>query len=78
MSRFKIYSSPRTEANGSQRKKGSENLEEFIATVLVAVPAILLTLLGIVLIMEFFFWLDDRITFGPPEKDKSKKKKKDD
>lgn len=53
-------------------------MEEIIATVLVAVPAILLTLLGIVLIMEFFFWLDDRITFGPPEKDKSKKKKKDD
>ena len=53
-------------------------MEEFIATVLVAVPAILLTLLGIVLIMEFFFWLDDRITFCPPEKDKSKKKKKDD
>ncbi len=51
---------------------------ELIITALVAVLAVLLTLLGIVLIMEFFFWLDDRITFGPPEKDKSKKKKKDD
>lgn len=51
---------------------------EFIITILVTVLAILLAVLGIALVMEFAFWLDDRITFGPPERDKSKKKRKDD
>lgn len=51
---------------------------ELIITALVAILAVVLTLLGVGLAFEFICWLDDRITFGPPEKDKSKKKKKDD
>lgn len=51
---------------------------ELIITALVTILAVVLTLLGVGLAMEFVFWLDDRITFGPSEKDKSKKKKKDD
>lgn len=50
-------------------------MKEYVITAFVTVFALLLTALGVVMIMGFFFWLDDRITFGPSEKKKSKRGK---
>ncbi len=48
---------------------------KFVITVFVTVLAILLVVLGIALIIEFAFWLDDRITFGPSKRGKNKNRR---